>query len=97
MRMRAFVIAVAAAAALGCKRDRPVAVRSSSGALTSEGPSDPKTIADGRDIFRFDTYGNERFGQTRFGCTRLFEGGESDDRAQRGPQGRCRTRCPRRS
>lgn len=55
------VIVIAAFAAIaGCKADRPTTPIQDS-ALASRGPMNPALIAQGKDIFRFDTYGDETF------------------------------------
>ena len=61
MQIRYFLFAVGAAAAIGYKADRQTPPRSSGSTLAGRGTADSKTIADGRDIFRFDTYGDETF------------------------------------
>jgi len=47
--------------AAGCDDSRPTAPDSRAPVLAAEGPLNPSRIADGRGIFRFDTYGDESF------------------------------------
>ena len=50
-----------AAAVVACKTDRPTAPNPGGPASASRGPMNPALIAQGKDIFRFDTYGDESF------------------------------------
>ncbi|MGE5101203.1 MAG: hypothetical protein ACM3SX_14550, partial [Deltaproteobacteria bacterium] len=52
---------VAAVLLARCRSDRPTAPATNTAGLTSRGPLNPALIADGRSIFRFDTYGDETF------------------------------------
>ena len=45
----------------GCSSDRPVAPKPDAAALASSGPLNPALISRGKEIFRFDTYGDESF------------------------------------
>src|SRR4030095_9851342 len=51
------------AAKAGCERDEsaPIAPRGADVATASETRMDPATLAEGKKIFRFDTYGDETF------------------------------------
>ncbi len=62
-RASAFVIVVLAAQLAACERDdpgRPLAPRTPDAAVGGT-PMDPATLAEGRTIFRFDTFGDETF------------------------------------
>lgn len=61
MQIRYFLFAVGAAAAVGYKADRQISPSSSGSTVVDRGTAYSRTIADGRDIFRFDTYGDETF------------------------------------
>ena len=50
-----------AAAVVACKTDRPTSPNQGGPASASRGPMNPALIAQGKDIFRFDTYGDETF------------------------------------
>ena len=54
------VLVAAIVAIGGCKTDRPTTPVQDA-ALASSGPMNPALIASGKDIFRFDTYGDETF------------------------------------
>ena len=61
---KAIVVASAAALSVTCSddvRDVPATTAPGSRASASSGPMNPALIAQGREIFRFDTYGDESF------------------------------------
>lgn len=61
MLMKFCGVFVAVAIIAGCRSDRPTSPATSASAATSRGPLNPALIADGKGIFRFDTYGDETF------------------------------------
>jgi cytochrome c553 len=61
MLMKPCGVLVAAAIIAGCRSDRPTAPGADASVAPSRGPLNPALIADGKSIFRFDTYGDETF------------------------------------
>ena len=62
IRVCSLLAAMTAAIAItACKDDRPLAPIPSELARAGLGPANPAFVAQGRDIFRFDTYGDETF------------------------------------
>lgn len=58
---KALLIVATGAAAAGCTSDRPIAPKPVGSVSASRGPLNPALISQGKEIFRFDTYGDETF------------------------------------
>jgi len=58
---KAWLSIAMSALAIGCTSDRPIAPKPDGPASPSRGPLNPALISQGKEIFRFDTYGDETF------------------------------------